>query len=491
MRLRTVTCLGCFVVAAAALGASCKSSSSGKAVVQQDSGPPEADAGVITIGVSNSLTGGLSSTGPALHDAWTVAQTYINSNGGILGRNVQFVEMDDQSDDNTQSDDGGVITGVAQKLLALKPAGVIGPQGSAQVNTVWQLFQAAHVVEISAEATSVEFEALPNDAGPDARYFFRTVPADELQGKALALLAQLGPAGAGGFAPDGGPLSGGNPDGGGDAGGANYCSTLALLHYANAYGGPMSTVFKAHFPGSVVTEQTLTEGEADNFPAQIAAIHAANPQCLAMILYDTDGDAFLQAYQAAYPGPFPFFIMSTDGVYDSTFLTTGLSSPSAPPSSTIVEGVYGTNPDSNPNDSINAPHYNFFQNLYLTEFPLPAGQTTANFPTTYPYAANEFDAAMLLALSIEKAGTATDGQAIRDALLAITNGSGKLHGPEDLTGALQDILSGQEITYTGASGPCRLDPSTGNTTAGYIIWEVVNGSFVTLQHIPAQTVEAL
>jgi hypothetical protein len=211
-----------------------------------------------------------------------------------------------------------------------------------------------------------------------------------------------------------------------------------------------------------------------------------------MILYDTDGDAFLQAYQTAFPGPFPFFIMATDGVYDSTFLTTGLGSPNAPPSSTIVEGVYGTNPDSNPADPSDSPHYQFFVNLYLTQFPLPAGQTAAaDFPTTYQYASNEFDAAMLFALAIEKAGTATDGPAIRDALLSITNGSGKLHGPDDFTGAVEDILNGQAITYTGASGPCRLDPTTGNTTAGYIIWQVVNGSFITLQHISANQVQAL
>jgi ABC-type branched-subunit amino acid transport system substrate-binding protein len=448
------------------------------------SGPPAPDASAneIVIGVSNSLTGGLSGIGGPLHKAWTVAQTYVNANGGILGKNLRFVELDDATDDDTQSDDGGVVTGVAEKLLALNPAAVIGPNGSAQVDTVWQLFQQNHVVEISGTATSVEFETLPGDASPNDRYFFRTVPADDAQGKALALLAQLGPAGAGGALPDGGPLPAGGA--GSVDGGGNACPTIALLYYSNAYGIPMSQVFKSSFPGTVVADQQLTEGEADGFSKQIKAISDAKADCLAMILYDTDGDAFLEAYQAAVQSgtasPLPAFVMGTDGVYDSTFLQSGLATPNSPPQTTIVEGMYGTNPDSNPTDPVNEPNYQFFKDLYVTEFPLPPGQVDVD-----AFASNEFDAAMLLALSVEKAGTATDGPAIRDALLSITNGAGKVHGPADLTGALEDILNGQAITYTGASGPCRLDPATGNTTAGYIIWQIQNGNFVTLKHIPA------
>jgi branched-chain amino acid transport system substrate-binding protein len=495
MRIRSFATFGCFAAAAAVLvgHAACTSSdnnnnnnNTGPQTGGNDSGAGGNDSSVadvvsndspvtpstITIGVSNSLSGNLAAIGAPLHKAWTVAQNYINSNGGILGKNVNFVEMDDATDDVTQADDGGVVIGVAQKLLALHPAAIIGPNGSAQVDSVWQMFQAAHVVELSGTATSVEFSSLPNDAGPSDRFFFRTVPADDAQGKALALVAQLGPAGLGADA--------GVPDSGAGDAGSNACQKMALVYYANAYGIPMSNVVKANIPGStVVVDDQIQEGQS-SYDQQVKDVFAAKPDCLAMILYDTDGYALVAALQAKYGGPTPFPVYGTDGVYDQAYIT-GSATNNNPAPNTIVNNTFGTNPDSNPVDPVNGPNYQFFKNLYTTAFPLPQGQTDVD-----AFASEEFDAAMLAALAVEKAGTPDDGVKIRDSLVAITSGQGHVHGPGDFTGAVQDILNGLPITYHGASGPCHLDPNTGNTSAGYIVWQVVNGNFVTLKHLQPQ-----
>ena len=189
--------------------------------------------------------------------------------------------MDDATDDDTQSDDGGaIVTGVAEKLIALNPAAVIGPNGSAQVDTVWQLFQSRRMVEISGTATSVEFETLPDDAGPDDRYFFRTVPHGRRR------RAREGPrppprsarvrAGAGGVAaPTGGPLPL-PPDGRrrrrrrrmGVAATRGVVSTYlpdggSSSTISNAYGIPMCPGLQGELPSGtiVATDQQIDEGK--------------------------------------------------------------------------------------------------------------------------------------------------------------------------------------------------------------------------------------
>jgi branched-chain amino acid transport system substrate-binding protein len=470
----------------AVLGAACSQSAATAlppaidAGVARDAGASDAPLGEPTaspnewvIGVTNSLTGGLRSLGPGLHNAWSVAETYVNAYGGILGKPVHFVEIDDETDDDTQADQGAVVIGVANQLIAQNPMAVIGPNGSAQVNSVWKLFQAHQILELSATATSVAFATLPDDAGPADRYFFRTVPADDRQGIALALLAQVGSAGA--ISPDAGATA---PDGGPGI----ACPRLAAYYYANAYGSPMYNAFKQRFPGQIVSEGSLTEGQA-SYVAEATAIYAAKPDCLAMILYDADGDNFMRALLAQYGGERLPFIMGTDGVYTSTFLSSGLASPTADAGTTVAEGVYGTTWDSDPTES---PDYQFFRGLYTTAFPLPPGET--NLPTG---ASNEFDAAMLIALSIAQSG-GQGGPKLRDALLAITNPSTpnvQGVGPAKLTQALEYIQNGDPIDYIGASGPCDIAPATGSVSGGYIFWQVKNGTFVTLRHVRASELQ--
>ena len=91
---------------------------------------------------------------------------------------------------------------------------------------------------------------------------------------------------------------------------------------------------------------------------------------------------------------------------------------------------------------------------------------------------------MLIALGHQKAGGDERPQVkLRDSLLAISSGTGKAHGPGTFSNAVQDIQNNIPIDYTGASGFSSIDPGTGGVTAGYIVWHVENGQFVTIRHI--------
>jgi ABC-type branched-subunit amino acid transport system substrate-binding protein len=252
---------------------------------------------------------------------------------------------------------------------------------------------------------------------------------------------------------------------------------MALLYYANAYGTPMATVIKSKFApaggaATIVADVQTDTTVHNSYSQEINQITTAHPDCLAIILYDDVADAFMRQLNATV-SPLPFWVMGTDGVYTQSFIDNGRANPADKTLPTVAEGVYGTNPDTNPPDD---QDYQFFKDLYNGSYPLAAG---ADVPA---YASNEFDGAMLMALAIAEAGGVSDKVKLRDALLSISNGKGKVHGASQLLTALQDISNGIEIDYSGASGFTSIDANTGGVTAGYIVWHVENGQFVTLKH---------
>src|SRR5215472_9457923 len=131
--------------------------------------------GPIVIGASMGLTGDLSGNVRALKGGLQVAQQQINALGGILGRQIVLDIKDDASDPN-------VAPQTANALLADGVLGVVGPGASSEVTVVEQTYASRHVIELSATATSPTLTAMQSLR---QGWFFRTVPPDSLQGKAV------------------------------------------------------------------------------------------------------------------------------------------------------------------------------------------------------------------------------------------------------------------------------------------------------------------
>ena len=72
--------------------------------------PSSAQGAPIKIGFSAQLTGGLASSGKAMLVAQQIWQEEINAKGGLLGRKVELVYYDDQSNIST-------VPGIYAKLL--------------------------------------------------------------------------------------------------------------------------------------------------------------------------------------------------------------------------------------------------------------------------------------------------------------------------------------------------------------------------------------
>jgi ABC-type branched-subunit amino acid transport system substrate-binding protein len=422
------------------------------------SGPPPKAPDPVKIGASLSLTNDLAGSALPLKNAIKAAEGQINANGGLLGRPVQFVILDDQSDETATP--GSTIRTVAQNLVNQNVVAFLGPVGSSQVLAMQDITGGKQIIQLVSNATSPDLvKAQP----VHDRYLFRTTPADDLQARALVKFAMEGPAGIKG-----------------DAGSTVACKTMPIFHINNAYGNAMTDVIKQYFPtkvpGVALTDIAVDVNVTGNYQAEVMKIAAAKPDCMAIITYEPNGDQFMTdylKYKAANPMAFPssFFIIGTDGIYTSQFIENGRTVKADMTSPTVAEGVYGTNPDTNPPTSQYGDYRTIYQ-AYFQEEP-PA------------FTANMYDAAMLVALAIEQAGTITDHVAVRDALYAVSK-DGKVYGPGDLGEALQAIRAGVNINYEGASGSVDIDDN-GNVVSNYIVWQVQKGAFTTLGRIDAQS----
>lgn len=475
-------------LAAGAASSSCKPDTDKTAV--PDSGSP------ITVGVSIGLTGDLAGTALPMQNAIRVAEQQINAYGGVLGRPVTFKIVDDTTDT------GAVVQGVVQSLLDQGAVAMIGPIGSGQVKAVADIVAKRQIIELSATSTSPDLSKLQP---PKDHYFFRTTPNDDLQGKAAAIFAYQGP---GGPSDAGAATAAATTDAGdaGDAGGGTTpttgCRHMAIVHNDDAYGNPFAVAttgeFQGKLGGTVVADIKVPTAAKATYSDELnTMVHATpTPECVVIVTYDPTCDEFvreIKAYQQAGTTPAlpsKFFVVATDGSFTSKLIVNGRQNKGDPSSPTVVEGIYGTNPDPNPDTS----QYSDFRHLYLSEFGLDPGQTDLAFGT-----AGAYDAAVLIALAIERAGGLEDHVKIRNSLVDVANpgcpsdatkqcpdltAGEKSYGPAELGEALTAIRDGKGVDYTGAAGPDDFN-DTGDVIGDYIIWSVVGGNFKTVQKIKA------
>lgn len=405
----------------------------------------------IVIGVSLGLSKDLGSfTGP-LRDAVRSAEGEINAGGGLLGRPVRFDIVDDKSDE------GDGVRKVAQDFADKGVTAVIGPIGSGQVKATHQIFADRQIIQITPSATSVEL----TDIQPSSdRFLFRTTPADDFQGAAVILFATRTPRGIG---------DAGTPSN--DGGVPSTCSRLALVHIDNPYGTSMAKVITDNFPKrgtgrSVVVQKKIPLEAASSYVNEANQVIASDPECLAVISYEKAAAQFIKDLKAnpKYPQleQKGFFIIGTDGIFTQGFLQLSRTDPSNEASPSSAEGIYGTNPDTQPGTT----EYNAFRTILSSYFPLRSNEDAP------AYAANTFDAAILIAFAIQKAGTITDRVAIRDALREVSKPGGRSISPAEIGEGLLELRGGGDIDYKGASGNVNFQEN-GNVTSGFIIWQAV------------------
>ena len=411
-----------------------------------DKAPAPSASTPIVIGVSLGLTGENDTFAAPLRDAVRVAEGQINAGGGLLGRPVHFDVRDDQSDETT------IVGDVANQLVKAGAVAIVGPLGSQQVVLTQQIYADRQIIQISPSATSTDLSTIQPT---NNRFLFRTTPADDFQGAAVILFAQKTPLGLG---DAGAPLT--------EAGVPVTCNRLAIVNIDNSYGNSMADVIAANFPKrgvgrSIVLHQKVGVDVAATYATEAAALVASKPDCAAVISYAKVAAQFVHDVKAD-PGykalsDKNFFFIGTDGVFTDGFLQLSLQNQSDDTSPSTAEGVFGTNPDTNPGTK----EYNEFKTIYRSYFPAA--------PDAPAFTANTYDAAILIALAIQQAGTVTDHVAIRDALIKVSS-IGRPFTPAQVGEALLAIRQGVDIDYKGASGNVDFE-GNGNVKAGFIVWQ--------------------
>lgn len=416
-------------------------------------GAPPAAPDPVLIGVSLGLTKGLAGFAAPLREAVRVAEGQINAAGGILGRPVTFEVQDDESDE-----DKGIVDRIANDFVARGAVAVVGPLGSQQVLKTQGIYASGSVIQITPSATSTDLTTI--QAAGD-RWLFRTTPADDFQGAAVLLFANRTPRG----------LANGTPTA--DGGAPKACTKLAIVYVDNSYGKSMADVIERNFPKHsgqpIAMRQAVGVNLVDSYADVAGKVLALAPECLALIVYDDVAALFVRDLKSD-PRFLPleksgFFIIGTDGVFTRAFLLNSRQNPADPTSKNVAEGVFGTAPDTQPGTK----EYNEFRTIYASYDPL-GKRPDRSLNDAPAFTANTFDAAVLLALAIQRAGTTIDRNAIRAALVEVATPPGRPYTPAQISDALLAVRQGDDIDYRGASGSVDFEPS-GNVKSGFVVWE--------------------
>ena len=130
----------------------------------------------IKVGLISSLTGSVSTYGQSVRNAVTMAVDDINASGGILGRQINLVILDDKGD-------GTEAAQAARRLIDRENVALIlGPVITPCVMAVAPIAQAAGVPMLTPTGTGDEITTIGD-------FIFRGAYKDSFQGRVMAQFA--------------------------------------------------------------------------------------------------------------------------------------------------------------------------------------------------------------------------------------------------------------------------------------------------------------
>ncbi|PSL36696.1 amino acid/amide ABC transporter substrate-binding protein (HAAT family) [Labedella gwakjiensis] len=296
-----------------------------------------------------------------------------------------------------------IATQSASDLLSQGVSGIVGAASSGVSFTFIDQVTGAQVVQISPANTSPDFSDYD-----DGGYFWRTAPSDVLQGRVLGNL----------MVEDG-------------------ATNIGLLYLNDAYGTGLAENVKTAVEsagGTIVAEEAFNEGDSQ-FSSQIDAIMAEDPDAIALIAFDQTKVIVPELVGTqGYPGEDVYFVDGNLADYSADFDEGTLNCakgtlPGVLATDDFRSRLLGINPDL----------------------------------TDYSYAAESYDAVILMALAAIAADDAS-GPGIQSQMQAVSEGGTKCETFEECSALLAD---GEDIDYDGISGPITFDEN-GDPTEAYI-----------------------
>ncbi|WOI57214.1 ABC transporter substrate-binding protein [Palleronia sp. LCG004] len=366
----------------------------------------------IGIGIILGFTGPIESITPNMSSSAQLAISEINEAGGILdGRMLEAVTAD------STCIDASAATAAAERLITSEGiSGIMGADCSGVTAAILANVAVPNgMVMISPSATSPGLsEAEDND------FFFRTAPSDARQGEVLANILM-------------------------DRG----IEEVAVTYTNNDYGQGLSDSFISSFEetGGTVTLNASHEDGRGDYSAEVGALASAGGDALVVLGYaDQGGLGIIRG--ALDSGAFDTFAMG-DGMYAQALIDT---------IGDDMNGSFGAVPWSEGEGS------EAFAGL--TE--------AAGFDAATSYTRESYDAAALIALAMQAAGS-TDPNEYKMSVMDVANEPGEQILPGELGRAIEILQEGGEIDYVGATNVELI--GSGEAAGTYLEYDIEDGTF--------------
>jgi len=356
-----------------------------------------AHAAAIKVGSAGGVTGPIAELVATIIKGRDLARDQINAEGGLLnGDTLEMVVGDSACDPKASVDAVGKLVNVEQVVA------IVGPSCSGATNAAVQAVSIpAGVVVLSDSATAPSVtELADNDT------VFRVAPSDAYQGLAIAkLISKAG------------------------------IKKVAMTYSNDDYNAGIAAVFEREFKamGGEVTANQAHEPKKASYRSELQTLTAGGPEAIAIFAYyGSSGITIIK--NSLENGLFSKFY-AADGMFDQSVIDQ-IGADNLKGKISITQASSDTGDSS----------YQAFADAFKATGADPAA----------PYAAHGYDATFMMALAIEKAGSA-DRAKIKDGLRAISNGTGEIVRPGEWAKAKKLIADGTAINYEGASGSADFD----------------------------------
>lgn len=379
-------------------------------------GAASAGAQEVKIGILLGYTGPIESLTPAMAESAEMALKEVNDSGVFLnGETLVGVRAD------STCIDAAAATAAGERLVnSDNVVAIMGADCSSVTTAVANNVTIPNgVVMISPSATSPALTDI-NDNGT----FFRTAPSDARQGQVLT-----------------------------DVLIGKDIKTVAVTYTNNDYGKGLSDSFSGAFTaaGGRITINAPHEDGKGDYSAEVGALAAAGGDLLVVFGYaDQGGVGIIRS--AVDSGAFERFALG-DGMFAESLIAA---------IGDALNGTIGSVPWSE-GEGADA----------FVEAAKAAGVNPDG-----SFRRESYDAAALIALGMQKAGT-TDRAALKDAILAVANEPGEKILPGQLKKGLEILKAGGDIDYVGATNVELIGP--GEAAGTYREYEVRDGKYETVQ----------
>jgi branched-chain amino acid transport system substrate-binding protein len=341
----------------------------------------------IKVGIILGFTGPIESLTPAMASSAELALSEASKSGSLLdGSTIVGVRGD------STCIDSAAASSVAERLITSDGvAAIMGADCSGVTTAIANNVAVPNgVVMVSPSATSPALSTID-----DKGYFHRTAPSDARQGQVLA-----------------------------DVLNSRGINEVAVTYTNNDYGKGLSDSFSKAFKangGKISIIAAHEDGKAD-YSAEVGALSASGSKYLAVFGYvDQGGKGIIQA--SIDSDAFSNFILADGMVGDSLIAAIGPD----------LDGTIATLPGGSSGSEAFAKY-----------------ASASGVPADGPFVPESYDAAALIVLAIQAAGSA-DRAAIQSKMMMVANAPGKEIGPGELDKALKIISAGGDVNYQGAT----------------------------------------